>query len=513
MSNSNLKKNSTTDVDHPKISLPQHIINDINPRQTFTPMSASPPFVFPEPNIPAPCRPPTPTHTADGQEVIEPDYLKLILNARVYDVAIESPLTHAVKLSNRTGNKLYLKREDLQPVFSFKIRGAYNRMFQLSPEEKQRGVCCVSAGNHAQGVAMAAKKLGVSATIVMPTFAPEIKVENVKRLGANVVLVGDNFDLAKQECFKISKEKNLTFIPPFDDPYVIAGQGTIGVEILRQLKQDRLDAIFVCCGGGGLLTGIAAYVKRIRPEIRIIGVNTIDSDAMTQCLKKGERFEIKDAGLFSDGTSVKLIGAECFRLAQQFVDDMICVSNDEICAAIKDVFEDTRSIIEPAGALGVAGYKKYIQQNPQIKDGEFVAVLSGANMNFDRLRFVAERARLGEGREALISAIIPERPGSFVKMYNLIYPRFVAEFSYRYSDPNRAHIFMAFEVKEGQAEVDEVLAKLRENDFETLDLSHNEFAKTHARYLVGGRRPFSTQTGGDHPEVIYLCRSKISRLI
>ncbi|KAI8800932.1 tryptophan synthase beta subunit-like PLP-dependent enzyme [Cladochytrium replicatum] len=470
--------------------------------QYFTPMSSAPPFVFPPSSIPHPHRPPTPTHYADGVKHKDIDYLKLILNARVYDVAIESPLTHAPKLSVKTGNKIYLKREDLQPIFSFKIRGSYNRMFQLTPEERARGICCVSAGNHAQGVALAAQKLNIKATIVMPNFAPEIKVESVKRMGANVILYGDSFDEAKQYVNRIAEEQKLTFVAPFDDPYIIAGQGTVGVEILRQLKQDRLDAIFVCCGGGGLLAGIGAYVKRIRPEVRIIGVNTADSDAMYQSLLKGERVELKDAGVFSDGTSMKLVGEETFRLAQMYVDDMILVSTDEVCSAIKDVFDDTRSIPEPSGALAVAGVKKFIGQNPRMKDGVFVAIVSGANMNFDRLRFVAERSRIGEGREALVSSKIPERPGSFSSLYNMIYPRFVTEFSYRYSNPDTAHAFMAFEVSNGPEEIESVIATLNANGMETIDLTGNEMAKTHGRYLMGGRRPWPTKSGGDEDEIL-----------
>ncbi|KAJ3066836.1 hypothetical protein HDU99_003719, partial [Rhizoclosmatium hyalinum] len=299
----------------------------------------------------------------------------------------------------------------MQPIFSFKIRGAYNRIYNLTHEEKQTGVICASAGNHAQGVALAAKKLGIKATIVMPKHAPEIKVESVRRLGAEVVLHGSDFDEAKKECARLKDEKNLIYIPPFDDPYVIAGQGTIGVEILRQLQQDRLDAIFVCCGGGGMLAGIATFVKRIRPDVKIIGVNAADSDGMYQSLIKGQPVEIPMAGLFADGTSVRLCGSENFRLCRSFVDDFVLVSTDEVCAAIKDTFDDTRSIIEPAGALAVAGVKKFLAQNSNFKDAVFVAVVSGANMNFDRLRFVAERSRLGDGKEIMLSIKIPERPG------------------------------------------------------------------------------------------------------
>ncbi|KAJ3224232.1 hypothetical protein HDU81_008658 [Chytriomyces hyalinus] len=435
-------------------------------------------FEWPEPSIPAP----TPMNDAP-----ELDYLQMILNARVYDVASETPLQLASKLSAKVGNKIYLKREDMQPIFSFKIRGAYNRMYHLAKDEKKTGVICASAGNHAQGVALAAKKLGIHATIVMPKHAPEIKVENVRRLGAEVVLHGSDFDEAKRECARLREERNLIYVPPFDDPLVIAGQGTIGVEILRQIKQDRLDAIFVCCGGGGMLAGIATFVKRIRPEVKIIGVNAADSDSMFQSLHQGAPVEIPQAGLFADGTSVRLVGAENYRLCRSFVDDFVLVSTDEVCAAIKDTFDDTRSIIEPAGALAVAGIKKFLSKNPHFRDAVFVGVVSGANMNFDRLRFVAERARLGDGREALISVKIPERPGSFLELYGAIDPRPVTEFSYRYSDSNTARIFVAVEVSDLENDVNDLLDKLSERGMEARDVSHDEMAKTHLRYLAGGR--------------------------
>ncbi|KAJ3004626.1 hypothetical protein HKX48_001133, partial [Thoreauomyces humboldtii] len=432
----------------------------------------------------------TSTGGTEEEEEGEIDYLKMILNARVYDVAIETPLTFAVKLSTKLENKVYLKREDQQPhVHSFKCRGAFNRMYHLTAEERARGVCCVSAGNHAQGVALAAQKLDIRAVICMPRFAPEIKVDSVRRLGAEVVLTGDDFDQAKLECMRLMKERDLVFIPPFDDPYVIAGQGTVGVEILRQVRQDRLDAIFVCCGGGGLLSGIAAFVKRIRPDIKIIGVNAIDSDGMYQSLQAGSVVELPLAGLFSDGTSVRRVGTECHRLCSKYVDDFVLVSNDEICAAIKDGFDDTRSILEPAGALALAGCKRFLANNPDMKGGVFVCVTSGANMNFDRLRFVAERARLGEGKEALVSCLIPERPGSLRQLYNKIYPRFVTEFSYRYSDSTQAHIYTAFDVTSGSAEVADLIRELESTGtaIEAIDITDNEMAKTHGRYLAGGR--------------------------
>lgn len=451
-------------------------------------------FDWPEPIIPKPL--------GDVEIPGEPniDYLKLILNSRVYDVASETPLTYANKLSERLDSQIYLKREDLQPIFSFKCRGSYNRIYQLSAEERQRGVCCVSAGNHAQGVALASKKLGIKATIVMPTFAPEIKVDSVKRLGAQVIQTGNDFDEAKKACLKLAKENNLTFIPPFDDPYVIAGQGSVAVEILKQVRQERLDAIFVCCGGGGLLAGIAAYVKRIRPEVKVIGVNTVDSDAMYKALHKGSPVELTETGLFSDGTSVRLVGNETFRLCRKYVDDFVLVTNDEICAAIKDAFEDTRSILEPAGALALAGLKRYLGNYPQLKKGVYVALTSGANMNFHQLRFVAERARIGEGREALMSILVPERPGGLKELYDLIYPRFLTEISYRYSSSNRAHVYVSFEVN-SSTDVESIIEKLRERGFEGIDLSNNEMAKTHARYLAGGRSP---NTGEN--EVLYRFR-------
>ncbi|KAI8905897.1 tryptophan synthase beta subunit-like PLP-dependent enzyme [Gorgonomyces haynaldii] len=417
----------------------------------------------------------------------EPDYLKLILTAQVYDVAIETPLQKAINLSNRCKNTILMKREDLQPVFSFKLRGAYNRMAQLSAEEKQKGVIACSAGNHAQGVALAAQRMGITATIVMPLATPSLKWKNVERLGARVLLHGNDFDEAKQECARLSLEKGLVNIPPYDDPYVIAGQGTIGVEIFRQFEFSKIDAIFVCVGGGGLIAGIASYVKRLRPEIKIIGVETFDSCAMTESIKLGERVALESVGLFADGAAVRLVGEETFRLSRSLVDEMVLVSTDEICAAIKDAFEDTRSILEPAGALALAGAKRYITDN-KLEGKNFVSITSGANMNFDRLRFVAERADLGENTEALISVKIPEEPTSFVKLYATIYPRNVTEFSYRYGDESQAHIFMSFTMENRERELSDIFASLKANGMHPMDASHNEMAKSHARYLVGGRK-------------------------
>lgn len=427
----------------------------------------------------------------------EPDYLKLILTARVYDTAIETPLTYARKLSTKLKNSIYFKREDMQPeIFSFKCRGAFNRMYNLSKEERERGVCCCSAGNHAQGVALAAQKLGIRAVIVMPKFAPDIKVSNVRRLGGEVVLEGYSLEDAKAKCKQLVAEQNLVFIPPFDDPYIIAGQGTAGVEILRQLRQDRLDAIFVCCGGGGLLSGIAAYVKRIRPEIKIIGVNTIDSDCMFQSLKKGEVVELPNVGIFADGTAIKQVGYETHRLCAKFVDDFVLVNNDEVCAAIKDAFDDTRVVLEPSGALAIAGMKRYLQENSDIQGGVFCAVTSGANMNFSRLGYVVERCKIGEGTEALISALIKEEPGSLHNLYDHVYPYEVTELAYRFN-PNSednarrtAHIFFAIQV--GQKEDTQQLIESLNKDkvvLEALDISNNELAKEHSRHMVGGRSP------------------------
>jgi threonine dehydratase len=377
-----------------------------------------------------------------------PDYLRLILTSRVYDVCKETPLTPAVNLSTKLGTNIFLKREDLQPVFSFKLRGAYNMIAQLPEEERWKGVIACSAGNHAQGVAYSARHLGIPATIVMPIPTPSIKHSNVTRMGAKVVLFGDDFDAAKAECSRLTQKHGLTNIPPFDNPYVIAGQGTIGVEILRQTNVQNLKAIFCCIGGGGLIAGIAAYVKRIAPHVKIVGVETYDADAMFQSLNKGERIVLEEVGLFADGAAVKVTGEETFRLCKQYVDEVIRVTTDEICAAIKDVFQETRSIVEPAGALSVAAIQKYMKSRPNENHAQssYVAVLSGANMNFDRLGFVAERAQLGEGSEVFIIAKIEEQPGSFRGLVSEIAPRLITEFAYRYSSPDEAYVYMSFQV-------------------------------------------------------------------
>lgn len=422
-----------------------------------------------------------------------PDYLRLILTSRVYDVVSESPLSHAINLSNRLECKVLLKREDLLPVFSFKLRGAYNKMAHLTPQQQWKGVIACSAGNHAQGVAYSARHLKMPATIVMPSGTPAIKHKNVARMGGSVVLHGADFDAAKEHCYMLEKQHGLTNIPPFDDPYVIAGQGTIGLELLRQTNLQNLKAIFCCVGGGGLIAGVGIYVKRIAPHVKIYGVEASDANAMVQSLKAGRRVFLKDVGLFADGAAVKTVGEETFRICQEVVDDIILVSTDEICAAIKDTFEDTRSILEPAGALSLAGLKKWVAQNPDLdSERELVAVTSGANMNFDRLRFVAERAALGEQKEALLSITIPEQPGSFVTLVEAILPQAITEFSYRYdtSDPSRAHILTGITTSSAvarDAELADLFARLSASNMHAVDISEDELAKTHIRYLNGGR--------------------------
>ncbi len=414
------------------------------------------------------------------------DYLQKILTAKVYDVAIESPLDLAPTLSRRLGNRVLLKREDEQPVFSFKLRGAYNKMAQLAPAERARGVIAASAGNHAQGVALAAQTLGCRATIVMPVTTPHIKIAAVESRGARVVLHGDSYSDAYEHGRKLKLESGAIFVHPYDDPDVIAGQGTIGMEILRQW-QAPLDAIFVAVGGGGLIAGIASYVKRVRPEIKVIGVQPVDSDAMTQSLAAGRRVKLPHVGLFADGVAVKQVGKETFRIARELVDEMVLVDTDAICAALKDVFEDTRSILEPAGALSIAGVKAWVERH-RAKDRTYVAIACGANMNFDRLRFVAERAEVGERREALLAVTIAERPGSFRTFIELVGRRSITEFNYRYADPKTAHLFVGIEVANRQ-ETAHLLAELKRRRIEALDLTDNEMAKLHVRHLVGGHAP------------------------
>jgi threonine dehydratase len=414
------------------------------------------------------------------------DYLQKILTAKVYDVAIETPLELAPTLSVRLGNRVLLKREDEQPVFSFKLRGAYNKMAHMSGADRARGVITASAGNHAQGVALAAQRLGCAATIVMPVTTPQIKIAAVAARGAHVVLHGDSYSEAFEKSLQLQKELGATFVHPYDDPDVIAGQGTIGMEILRQW-QAPLDAIFVAIGGGGLISGISAYVKRVRPEVKIIGVQPEDSDAMARSIAAGRRVTLTHVGLFADGVAVKQVGRETFRLARKYVDHIVVVDTDAICAALKDVFEDTRAILEPAGALAVAGVKAWVERT-HVKGQTFAAIACGANMNFDRLRFVAERAELGEQREAVLAVTIPERPGSFREFCALLGKRSVTEFNYRYADPALAHLFVGIEVAD-RRETDQLLAALSRARIEAYDLSDNEMAKLHVRHLVGGHAP------------------------
>jgi threonine dehydratase len=412
------------------------------------------------------------------------DYLKRILTARVYDVARETPLEPAPGLSTRLGHRLLLKREDMQTVFSFKLRGAYNKMVRLSEEERARGVIAASAGNHAQGVALAAQHLGCRAVIVMPVTTPAVKIEAVRARQAQVVLAGDSYSDAYSHALSLQHKHGFSFVHPFDDPDVIAGQGTIGMEILRQ-HPDPIEAIFVAIGGGGLIAGIAAYVKQIRPEIKIIGVQTDDSNAMAQSLACGERVVLSEVGLFSDGTAVKQVGIETFALARQFVDEVICVNTDAICAAIKDVFQDTRSIMEPAGALAIAGAKAWAERSDQGKDKTLVAIACGANMNFDRLRFVSERAEIGEQREAIFAVTIPEQRGSFKRFCALIGERNVTEFNYRMSDLKQAHVFVGIQIQ-AREEANEIAKVFAQEGLEALNLTDDEMAKLHIRHLVGG---------------------------
>lgn len=423
-------------------------------------------------------------------------YIKKILEARVYDVAIETPLDEAPTLSARLGNHILLKREDLQPVFSFKLRGAYNRMAQLSEIEKAAGVITASAGNHAQGVSMSAKAMGIKATVVMPKTTPEIKVSSVRARGGHVVLHGDTFDEAQAHARKLVEEEGMTYIPPFDDPDVIAGQGTIAMEILRQ-HSGPLDAVFVCVGGGGLIAGIAVYIKYLRPETRIIGVEPEDSACLKAAMEAGEPVTLPQVGLFADGVAVARIGDHTFDLAKQFVDEVITVTTDEICAAIKDIFDDTRSVCEPAGALGVAGIKKYVEKN-QVKDQTLIAIASGANVNFDRLRHIAERTELGEKREAIIAAKIPEHPGSFKQFCKALGKRNITEFNYRYGNDNEAIVFAGVQIKPNNDGRKELLESLQNHQIDVVDLTDNEMAKIHIRYMVGGHAPASVDN-----EVIY----------
>jgi len=421
--------------------------------------------------------------TPKGQRIAG-DYLKRILTARVYDVARETALEAARNLSRRIGNTVLLKREDQQPVFSFKLRGAYNKMAHLAPEALSAGVICASAGNHAQGVALSAKRLNCRAVVVMPVTTPKLKVDAVAALGGEVVLQGDSYSDAYDHAVQLQAAQGLTFVHPFDDPDVIAGQGTVAMEILRQ-HQGPIDAVFVAIGGGGLISGVAAYIKAVRPEVRVIGVQTVDSNAMVQSVAAGKRVQLKDVGLFSDGTAVKLVGAETFRIARALVDDYVVVNTDAVCAAIKDVFQDTRSILEPAGALGVAVIKQYAEKH-RLKGQTFVAITCGANMNFDRLRFVAERAEFGEQREALFAVTIPEARGSFKRFCELIGPRSVTEFNYRISDQHLAHVFVGLAIQR-RDEAGRIARQFSKQGFANVDLTDDELAKEHVRHMVGGR--------------------------
>ncbi len=411
-------------------------------------------------------------------------YVRKILNARVYDVAIETPLQQAHQLSERLGNQILLKREDLQPVFSFKIRGAYNKIAQLTAEEMACGVVTASAGNHAQGVALAAKFLGIKATIVMPKTTPDIKVNAVRARGARVVLHGEAFPDALEYSLKLVEERGLVYIHPYDDPDVIAGQGTVAMEILRQ-HQGPLHAIFVPCGGGGLIAGVAAYIKYLRPEIKVIGVEPKDSNCLQQALAADERVQLAQVGLFADGVAVSQIGEHTFEICRHYVDEVITVSNDEICAAMKDIYDDTRSITEPAGALALAGIKKYVHKTG-VTEQTLVAIDSGANVNFDRLRYVAERAELGERREAIIAVTIPEEPGSFKRFCEALGRRQITEFNYRYHTNGQAHIFVGVQTDPETDPRKALIASLQDQGFPVIDLTKNELAKLHIRHLVGG---------------------------
>lgn len=413
------------------------------------------------------------------------DYLERILKARVYDVAVASPLDAAPRLSRRLGNTILFKREDLQPVFSFKIRGAYNKIAHLSDTAAKRGVICASAGNHAQGVALAAKRRGIPATIVMPQTTPQIKVQAVLDFGAEVVLQGDDYDQAYEHALKLMAERQLAFIHPFDDPDVIAGQGTIGMELLRQCAGEQIDAIFVAVGGGGLIAGIAAYVKYLFPKIRIIGVEPDDADAMYKSLQAGKRVTLDRVGIFADGVAVRRVGEETFRLARQYVDEVMLVSTDEICSAMQDVFEENRTILEPSGALSVAGIKRYVQRE-QCRDRTFISINTGANVNFDRLRHVAERADIGGQREGLVSVEIPEVKGSFLRFCEMLGRRSITEFNYRYSDNATAQLFVGLALSDGRREKEAVIKSLKESGYTVHDMSDNEVAKLHVRYMIGG---------------------------
>ncbi|MFW5451133.1 MAG: threonine ammonia-lyase, biosynthetic [Methylophagaceae bacterium] len=415
------------------------------------------------------------------------DYVEKIHQAQVYDVAIKTPLDKMPRLSDRLQNTIWLKREDLQPVFSFKLRGAYNRMTQLSAAERTRGVVAASAGNHAQGVALSAQKMGISALIVMPKTTPSIKVDSVRSFGADIALHGNSYDDAYRYALEMAQQQNLTFIHPYDDPEVIAGQGTIAMEILQQ-HQEPMHAIFVPVGGGGLIAGVAAYIKSLKPEIKVIGVEPADAACLKAALEADERVVLDQVGLFADGTAVSQVGIEPFRIARETVDEVITVDSDELCAAIMDIFDDTRSIAEPSGALAVAGVKKYIARE-NMTDQHIVAIDSGANINFDRLRHVAERAELGERREVLFATTIDEEPGSFQRFCQLLSTYGITEFNYRYANNQQAQVFVGVRIDGGQDECQALFSKLNQAGYQWQDFSDNEMAKLHVRYMVGGHAP------------------------
>lgn len=415
-------------------------------------------------------------------------YVKKILQARVYDVAIETPLSEARFMSKRLNNQVWIKREDLQPVYSFKIRGAYNKMAQLTEAEKAKGVIAASAGNHAQGLAMAAKEMGVKAVIVMPRITPDIKVQAVRARGARVILRGDAFDEALEHALELIKEHGYTYVPPYDDPDVIAGQGTVGMEILRQ-HPDPIHAIFVPVGGGGLIAGIAAYVKYLRPEIKVIGVEAEDAACLKVALEKGKRVVLDQVGIFAEGVAVAQIGKEPFKICKDYVDQVITITPDEMCAAVKDIFEDTRGVAEPSGALSLAGLKKYVEETG-VKGTNLICINSGANTNFERLQHIAERTELGEKREAILAVGIPERPGSFKNFCKIIgRRRMVTEFNYRFADPDSAQVYVGVQVKPGGEDRLELILLLKEAGYPVVDLTDNELAKLHIRHLGGGRTP------------------------
>lgn len=424
------------------------------------------------------------------------NYVRQILDARVYDIAIESPLQAAALVSRRLNNQVLIKREDLQPVFSFKCRGAYNAMAYLSPEKKEAGVICASAGNHAQGVALGARHLGIKAVIVMPRTTPDIKVNAVREYGARAVLFGDSFDEALEHALELEKQDGYTFIHPYDDPLVIAGQGTVGMEILRQ-HSGPIDAIFIPVGGGGLAAGVAAYVKYLRPQVKIIAVEPEDAASLQAALLKKRRVTLPEVGIFADGVAVRQIGKETFKVLAKHVDEVITASADEICAALKDSFEDTRAVAEPAGALALAGLKKWVAKH-QVSGQTLVAIQSGANINFDRLRHVAERAELGEQREAILAVTIPEKPGAFRQFCQTLGKRSITEFNYRMNLPDRAHIFVGVQTRQRDQDLPPLLTTLRDKGYQVMDLSGDEMAKLHIRHMVGGPRP-----NAEIPELLF----------